>query len=156
LGPDLDRFHLQVAAAVAYLRHAVRFFTGMAGSRIPVAIAHGEGRASFDTQADAGRTDGGRADLGRPDEAHTDRASALVALRYIDGDGRPALAYPANPNGSDDAIAGLCSADGRATILMPHPERTPRSVNMSWRPSDWPDDASPWLRMFRNARKAVQ
>jgi len=112
------------------------FFAGMAGSRIPVAIAHGEGRAGFDTPAD--------------------RMAATVALRYVDGDGRPAQAYPANPNGSDDAIAGLCSADGRATILMPHPERTPRSVNMSWRPSDWPDDASPWLRMFRNARKAVQ
>lgn len=111
------------------------FFAGMAGSRIPVAIAHGEGRASFDTPAD--------------------RVAARVALRYIDGDGSPAQAYPANPNGSDDAIAGLCSADGRATILMPHPERTPRSVNLSWRPAGWPDDASPWLRMFRNARRAV-
>ena len=111
------------------------FFAGMAGSRIPVAIAHGEGRASFDTPAD--------------------RVAARVALRYIDGDGSPAQAYPANPNGSDDAIAGLCSADGRATILMPHPERTPRSVNLSWRPAGWPDDASPWLRMFRNARKAM-
>ncbi len=111
------------------------FFQGMAGSRIPVAIAHGEGRATFTSVAD--------------------RADAAVALRYVAADGAPALAYPANPNGSDDAIAGLTSRDGRATILMPHPERTPRSVNLSWRPADWPDDASPWLRMFRNARKAV-
>jgi phosphoribosylformylglycinamidine synthase len=111
------------------------FFQGMAGSRIPVAIAHGEGRAAFTSVAD--------------------RADATVALRYVAPDGAPALAYPANPNGSDDAIAGLTSRDGRATILMPHPERTPRSINMSWHPADWPDDASPWLRMFRNARKAV-
>ena len=107
------------------------FFSGMAGSRIPVAIAHGEGRAAFASEAD--------------------RKSAHVALRYVQGDGAPAMAYPANPNGSTDAIAGLCSDDGRVTILMPHPERTPRSVNMSWHPADWPD-ASPWLRMFRNAR----
>ncbi len=111
------------------------FFQGMAGSRIPVAIAHGEGRATF--------------------AGESDRAGAHVALRYVANDGSPALTYPANPNGSEEAIAGLTSRDGRVTILMPHPERTPRSVNMSWRPADWPDDASPWLRMFRNARKAV-
>jgi phosphoribosylformylglycinamidine synthase len=110
------------------------FFRGMAGSRIPVAIAHGEGRASFDNDAD--------------------RSAATVALRYIANDGSPALSYPANPNGSEDAIAGLTSRDGRATILMPHPERTPRTVNMSWHPTDWPE-ASPWLRMFRNARVAM-
>src|SRR3546814_18826780 len=67
----------------------------------------------------------------------------------------PATAYPANPNGSADAISGLSSDDGRATILMPHPERTPRKANLSWAPDDWPDD-SPWLRMFRNARVAVR
>jgi phosphoribosylformylglycinamidine synthase len=111
------------------------FFAGMAGSRIPVAIAHGEGRAAFDSAEDRGGVD--------------------VALRYAAPDGGPALRFPANPNGSEDAIAGVTSRDGRATILMPHPERTPRSVNLSWRPADWPDDASPWLRMFRNARKAV-
>ncbi len=111
------------------------FFKGMAGSRIPVAIAHGEGRASFADPAD--------------------RAAATVALRYVANDGGPAIDYPANPNGSEDAIAGLTSRDGRVTILMPHPERTPRSVNMSWSPADWPADASPWLRMFRNARAAL-
>ncbi len=110
------------------------FFADMTGSRIPVAIAHGEGRVQFD----------------RDD----DRAAAHVALRYVDGAGAPATTYPANPNGSQDAIAGLVSADGRATILMPHPERTPRTANLSWAPADWPDD-SPWLRMFRNARRHV-
>ena len=107
------------------------FLSGMAGSRIPVAVSHGEGRASFDTAQD--------------------RAAARVALRYVDGDGSPASAYPANPNGSVDAIAGLTSDDGRATILMPHPERTLRRSNFSWAPAQWPDD-SPWMRMFRNAR----
>ncbi|MCD9032219.1 phosphoribosylformylglycinamidine synthase [Luteimonas sp. Y-2-2-4F] len=109
------------------------FLSGMAGSRLPVAIAHGEGRAAFD---------GG------------DPAQAIVALRYLDSDGEPTMAYPANPNGSADAIAGLTSRDGRATILMPHPERTLRSLNFSWHPADWPDE-SPWMRMFRNARRAV-
>ena len=110
------------------------FFAGMHGSRIPVAIAHGEGRATFDSD--------------------TARDAATVALRYVANDGSVAVSYPANPNGSESAIAGLSSRDGRATILMPHPERTPRSVNMSWHPDDWPED-SPWPRMFRNARIAV-
>ena len=107
------------------------FLRGMAGSRIPVAVAHGEGRAVFDSGIDHSAVD--------------------VALRYVTGDGRVAEAYPANPNGSPDGIAGVSSRDGRATILMPHPERTLRSVNFSWAPRDWPE-ASPWLRMFRNAR----
>ena len=104
---------------------------GMAGSRIPVAVAHGEGRAEFDSAAD--------------------RAAARVALRYVDGDGNPATVYPLNPNGSPDGIAGLCSDDGRATILMPHPERVVRTLNLSWHPAGWGDE-SPWMRMFRNAR----
>jgi len=104
---------------------------GMAGSRIPVAVAHGEGRAEFDSAAD--------------------RAAARVALRYVDGNGEVAAKYPLNPNGSPDGITGLCSDDGRATILMPHPERVVRSVNLGWHPSGWGDD-SPWMRMFRNAR----
>lgn len=107
------------------------FFRGMGGSRIPIVVSHGEGRAAF--------------------ASAVDQASAAVAIRYIDGDGRTATAYPNNPNGSPDGIAGLCSDDGRATILMPHPERTPRSVNLSWHPRDWPDE-SPWVRVFRNAR----
>ncbi|PPU38614.1 phosphoribosylformylglycinamidine synthase [Xanthomonas arboricola] len=107
------------------------FLRGMAGSRIPVAVAHGEGRAEFDTVVD--------------------QAAVRVALRFIDGDGAVASQYPLNPNGSPDGITGLTSTDGRATILMPHPERTPRTANLSWHPADWGED-SPWLRMFRNAR----
>ena len=110
------------------------FLRDMAGSRIPVSVAHGEGRAEFDTAAD--------------------QAAARVALRYVGGDGSTALQYPLNPNGSPDGITGLTSDDGRSTILMPHPERTLRSVNLSWRPQEWKDD-SPWLRMFRNARSWV-
>ncbi|HXH01596.1 MAG TPA: phosphoribosylformylglycinamidine synthase, partial [Xanthomonadaceae bacterium] len=107
------------------------FLRGMAGSRIPIAISHGEGRASFGDDAQ--------------------RAAVRVAMRYIDADGSVASRYPANPNGSPDGIAGLTSDDGRVTLLMPHPERTLRTVNLSWAPRDWPEE-SPWLRMFRNAR----
>ena len=106
------------------------FLRGMAGSRIPVAVAHGEGRAVFADVIDRGAVD--------------------VTARYVEG-GRIADSYPANPNGSPDGIAGVASRDGRATLLMPHPERTLRSANFSWAPSDWPED-SPWQRMFRNAR----
>jgi phosphoribosylformylglycinamidine synthase len=110
------------------------FLRGMAGSRIPVVVSHGEGRAEFAGDAE--------------------RAAARTALRYVEGDGRPAAGYPANPNGSEDAVAGLTSDDGRVTLLMPHPERTLATANFSWAPAAWPD-ASPWLRMFRNARVAV-
>ncbi|MEO8364761.1 MAG: phosphoribosylformylglycinamidine synthase [Pseudoxanthomonas sp.] len=108
---------------------------GMAGSRIPVVVSHGEGRAEFDSSVD--------------------QVAARVALRYIDGEGRIAMDYPLNPNGSPDGITGLTSDDGRCTILMPHPERTLRNVNLSWRPQDWQGD-SPWLRIFRNARYWVR
>ncbi|QNH18323.1 phosphoribosylformylglycinamidine synthase [Xanthomonas sp. SS] len=107
------------------------FLRGMAGSRMPVAVAHGEGRAEFDNAVD--------------------QAAARVALRFVDGNGEVAARYPLNPNGSPDGITGLTSDDGRVTILMPHPERTPRALNLSWHPEGWAD-ASPWLRMFRNAR----
>ena len=106
------------------------FLRGMEGSLLPVATAHGEGRARFD--GDAGD-------------------SVLVALRYVDGHGRPVEHYPENPNGSPAGITGLCNTDGRVTIMMPHPERTLRTVNFSWAPKSW-SDVSPWQRMFRNAR----
>lgn len=106
------------------------FFRGMEGARLPIAVAHGEGRADF-------------ADGPLPDQG--------VCLRFVDGRGRPAENYPANPNGSPGGITGLTNLDGRVTILMPHPERTLRRVNFSWAPGDWPD-ASPWRRMFENAR----
>jgi phosphoribosylformylglycinamidine synthase len=112
------------------------FFHGMTGSRLPVATAHGEGRARFG--------DGG--EQGMP--------GAQVALRYVEPDGTPASAYPQNPNGSPGGITGLSNEDGRVTILMPHPERTLRAVNFSWAPDDWRDE-SPWLRMFHNARSWV-
>ncbi|WP_133501680.1 phosphoribosylformylglycinamidine synthase [Cognatilysobacter terrigena] len=110
------------------------FLKGMEGSRIPVAVAHGEGRVHFDDPAA--------------------RAAISVSARYVDGRGEQASQYPINPNGSHDAIAGFTSRDGRVTLLMPHPERTLRTANLSWAPRDWPAD-SPWLRMFRNARAWV-
>ncbi len=106
---------------------------GMVGSRIPIPVAHGEGRAEF------------------RDQAQLESADKLIAMRYIENDGEVAERYPANPNGSPMGIAGLCSADGRVTIMMPHPERVVRSVQNSWHPDDWSEDG-PWLRMFRNAR----
>ncbi|MGH8702456.1 MAG: phosphoribosylformylglycinamidine synthase, partial [Burkholderiales bacterium] len=104
------------------------FFDGMAGSRMPIAVAHGEGYAEF---RDAGA-----------------RHAALVALRFVDNQGAPAESYPCNPNGSPGGITGLTTADGRFTILMPHPERVFRTVQNSWHPADWGEDG-PWLRMFR-------
>ncbi|WP_290890713.1 phosphoribosylformylglycinamidine synthase [Arenimonas sp.] len=109
-------------------------FAGMAGSRIPVVVAHGEGQARFDAPEHAGQ--------------------AQVALRFVDGHGQPTEAYPANPNGSPAGITGLTSRDGRATLMMPHPERVFRSLQMSWHPAGWGED-SPWMRIFRNARAWV-
>lgn len=111
---------------------------GMAGSVMPVVVSHGEGRAEF------------------RDAAHerTCIEAQLVWLRYVDNYGRIATRYPANPNGSPDGIAGLTSADGRVTIVMPHPERVFRSVQHSWRPDHWGEDG-PWMRLFRNARAWV-
>ena len=111
------------------------FLAGMAGSRLPVAVAHGEGRAAFASAADREACE----------------AAGLVALRYLENDASVAERYPANPNGSPAGITGLTSADGRATIMMPHPERVLRGVNFSWAPREWGDDG-PWLRLFRNAR----
>jgi len=107
------------------------FFKGMAGSRIPVAVAHGEGRVHF------------------PNTCSPSKAQA--ALRFTDNRGKPTEHFPLNPNGSPGGLAGFTAADGRVTILMPHPERVFRSVQMSWAPEAWGED-SPWLRMFRNAR----
>jgi phosphoribosylformylglycinamidine synthase len=114
------------------------FLAGMAGSRLPIAVAHGEGRASFAREADL---------------AALERAKA-VALRFIDHRGRPATTYPANPNGSPAGLAGVTSEDGRVTLTMPHPERVFRAAQQSWRPRDWHEDSG-WMRMFRNARVAL-
>ncbi|MBK5963298.1 phosphoribosylformylglycinamidine synthase [Thiocystis minor] len=109
---------------------------GMAGSRMPIAVAHGEGRAEF------------------RDAAHLAAAQAYVVTRYVENDGRVAERYPANPNGSPDGIAGLTTTDGRVTIMMPHPERVFRAVQNSWSPDDWEQDGA-WMRLFRNARAWV-
>ncbi|MFO7286862.1 MAG: phosphoribosylformylglycinamidine synthase [Gammaproteobacteria bacterium] len=110
---------------------------GMAGSRMPIVTSHGEGRAAFASSA-----------------ALEACERSLVALRYVNGRGEPAERYPANPNGSPNGIAGLTSADGRVTILMPHPERCFRTVQHSWHPADWGERA-PWQRLFDNARAWV-
>ncbi len=109
---------------------------GMAGSRMPIAVAHGEGRTEFaDAQA-------------------LNAVQSAVALRYIENQGAIADAYPANPNGSPQGITGLCNADGRVTIMMPHPERVIRTVQNAWHPDAWNEDG-PWMRLFRNARQWV-
>jgi phosphoribosylformylglycinamidine synthase len=106
---------------------------GMAGSRMPVAVAHGEGRAEL------------------RDDAQLAALRPLVALRYVETAGGVAERYPANPNGSPLGITGLTSTDGRVTIMMPHPERQFRTVQHSWHPDHWGEDG-PWMRLFRNAR----
>jgi phosphoribosylformylglycinamidine synthase len=108
----------------------------MAGSRMPIAVSHGEGQAEFAS-----------------DSALSSVASQ-VALRYVDNYGQPTMQYPANPNGSPEGITGLTSSDGRSTIMMPHPERVFRAVANSWRPDDWQEDGA-WMRIFRNARRFV-
>ncbi len=112
------------------------FFRGMEGSLLPVALAHGEGLAEF--------RDADQLAAARPQ----------VALRFVDHRGRSTETYPYNPNGSPEGITGLTTADGRFTILMPHPERVFRSAQMSWHPRGW-GELSPWYRMFANARRWI-
>jgi phosphoribosylformylglycinamidine synthase len=110
------------------------FFSGMEGSRIPVAVAHGEGFADFSQQGDASRV--------------------AVAMRYVDHRGQATEQYPFNPNGSPNGITSVTTADGRFTVLMPHTERVHRTVQMSWHPEGWREnDGSPWMRVFQNARR---
>jgi phosphoribosylformylglycinamidine synthase len=109
-------------------------FQGMAGSRMPIVTAHGEGRALFET----------------PEH----QSSAIVALRYVDNRGAVTERYPLNPSGSPQGITGLTTTDGRFTVVMPHPERVFRTVQMSWAPPGRGED-SPWMRIFRNARQWV-
>jgi len=106
------------------------FFKGMAGSRIPIAVAHGEGRAEWEGD--------------RP-------SSAIPALRYVDGRGLPTERYPWNPNGSKDGLTSFTTKDGRATIMMPHPERGFRACQLSYNPGVFTGESGPWMRMFRNA-----
>ena len=135
--PHFERNRSEQFEARLTLLEVVRspslFFAGMAGSRIPVATAHGEGLAQF------------------RDAAQLAAAQPYVALRFVDGSGLATERYPFNVNGSPQGITGLTTPDGRFTILMPHPERVFRTAQLSWHPEGWGED-SPWLRMFRNAR----
>ncbi len=115
------------------------FYKNMAGSHMPIAVAHGEGRAEF---SDASA-------LAMAEESGT------IAMRFIDNALNISAEYPANPNGSPNGITSLCSQDGRATILMPHPERVFRAITHSWAPEDWGEDSA-WMRMFYNARLFVE
>lgn len=110
-------------------------FKGMEGSIIPVAVAHGEGRMDFGSGS-------------------MDDVAGLIGVRYVDASGAPTETYPFNPNGTQAGMTGLTTPDGRVTIMMPHPERVFRTVQNSWHPDEWLEDA-PWMRLFRNARKWV-
>ncbi|MBN2301222.1 MAG: phosphoribosylformylglycinamidine synthase, partial [Lentisphaerae bacterium] len=115
-------------------------FEGMTGSRIGIPVAHGEGRADFE---ETGSFTGLQSEM-------------LIAVRYVNNRGEPAVEYPANPNGSPLGITGLTNADGRVTVMMPHPERAFRAVQMSYRPKGvFVGENGPWLRMFQNARRFV-
>ena len=109
----------------------------MEGSILPIAVAHGEGRVVAPESSIAALNAGNQ-----------------VILRYVDSQGNPTQHYPMNPNGSPEAISGVTSTDGRATIMMPHPERNFRALQHSWKPEDWDQDGA-WLRMFRNARQFI-
>ena len=111
------------------------FLDGMADSVFPVAVAHGEGRVEFASDA----------------AFESANKSGLISMRFVDNHGQPTEQYPANPNGSPAGITGLCNEDGRVTIMMPHPERVFRSITNAWHPDEWGEEG-PTLRMFRNAR----
>ena len=103
----------------------------MAGSCMPIVNSHGEGRVQWD----------------RPEDAQ----AAHIAARYVDGNGQPTERYPLNPNGSVGGLTSVTTTDGRFTIMMPHPERSHRTVQLSWHPREM-GAFSPWMRMFENAR----
>lgn len=134
---ESEQFEARVAMVEVQKSNSL-FLAGMEGSRMPIAVAHGEGRAEF------------------ADASHLDNlsGSGTVALRYVNNRGELTQNYPANPNGSPEGITGVTSADGRVTIMMPHPERVFRAVQNSWAPDQWSEDGA-WMRMFRNARKWV-
>ena len=112
------------------------FFESMAGSRLPIAVAHGEGRAEF----------------AHPGQLTTLQANHQAVMRFVDNQGKLALRYPQNPNGTPEGVTSICNADGRVTILMPHPERTVAGVTGSWWPQRW-EKHTPWMQMFHNARR---
>ena len=107
----------------------------MEGWQVPIASAHGEGRALFQNE----------------DQIHLLDASNQIAMQYINSQGQPTEQYPLNPNGSVNGLTGITAADGRVTIMMPHPERVFRASQFSWKPDAW-KDFSPWMQMFINAK----
>jgi phosphoribosylformylglycinamidine synthase len=132
-----ERFEARVAMIEVADSPSV-LLAGMQGSRLPIAVSHGEGRAEFTAD----------------NQISTLQSENQIALRYVDNYGHVTNDYPANPNGSEQGITGLTSLDGRSTIMMPHPERVFRTVSNSWHPEEWKEDG-PWMRMFRNARVFV-
>ena len=128
-----ERFEARLSM-VEVLESPSLFFAGMAGSRLPIAVAHGEGYANFAYRGDA--------------------SQAIAAMRFTDNHGQPTEAYPANPNGSAGGLTAVTTLDGRFTAMMPHPERVFRNVQMSWTPLD-KSRFSPWMQLWRNARKWV-
>jgi phosphoribosylformylglycinamidine synthase len=109
------------------------FLKNMSGSKLPIVISHGEGRANYKNQID----------------------NNIVALQYIDNNGKITENYPANPNGSPSGITGITTPDGRFTIMMPHPERIFLSSQYSWLPKTWEHEEGPWMQMFWNARRWI-
>ena len=128
-----ERFEARLSL-VEVLASPSLFFAGMAGSRLPIAVSHGEGFANFSARGNA--------------------AQAIAAMRYVDHAGQPTETYPCNPNGSPGGLTAVTTPDGRFTAMMPHPERVSRNIQMSWTPLD-PSAPSPWMQMWRNARKWV-
>ncbi|MDB5856934.1 MAG: purL [Ramlibacter sp.] len=128
-----ERFEARLAM-VEVLDSPSLFFQGMAGARLPIAVAHGEGYPNFAQRGDA--------------------AKAIAAMRFVDNHGQPTERYPFNPNGGAGGLTAVTTQDGRFTALMPHPERVFRNVQMSWTNGD-PSDHSPWMQLWRNARKWV-
>jgi phosphoribosylformylglycinamidine synthase len=112
---------------------------GMAGSLLPIAVAHGEGRMQFAS----------------PEAMQRMVASRQIGMRFVDHAGKPTEHYPENPNGSPSGLTGICNADGRVTLMMPHPERVFRNVQLSYCPPDWTGEHAPWSRLFQNARRWV-
>ncbi|OUM02904.1 phosphoribosylformylglycinamidine synthase [Variovorax sp. JS1663] len=128
-----ERFEARLSM-VEVLDSPSLFFAGMAGSRLPIAVAHGEGYANFKHRGDPSK--------------------AIAAMRFVDNQGQPTERYPFNPNGSAGGLTAVTTADGRFTALMPHPERVFRNIQMSWTSGD-KSAFSPWMRIWRNARKWV-